>query len=206
MSRTKTIPSDVLLSSELLSAEDSFSLSIELNQRLQLTASEIIELDLPARNRVDALLQKEFLKEEQLRELACDFAEHTLRVFEWYYPSDLRPRNFVESARLHYAGKIDRERLKKSFIETWNSIEGFNEGRYKAAFASGLAVSLLYSGEAGKMAQGVALWSQNAVHLKKWEDRRSNFEPMTGRERESVWQLKHIAKKLAGVPSMLRSR
>lgn len=194
------------MSSELLSAEDSFSLLIELNQRLQLTASEIIELDLPARNRVEALLQKEFLKEEQLRELACDFAEHTLWVFEWDCPTDLRPRNFVESARLHYASKIDMERLKEAFIETWNSIEGFNDGKYKAAFASGLATSLLYSGEASKIARDVALWSQNAVHLKKWEDRRSNFEPMTGRERESVWQLKHIAKKLIRVSSMLMSR
>lgn len=192
----KTISSNVLLSSKLLSAEDSFSLSIELEQRPQLTASEIIELDLPARNRVEALLQEEFLEEAQLRELACDFAEHTLHVFEWYCPGDTRPRKLVESARLYYAGRINRERLKDAFLETWNSIERFNEGRYKGAFASGLAVSLLYAGEAGKMARDVALWSQNAVHLKKWESRRSNFEPMTGREREAIWQLKQIVKKL----------
>jgi hypothetical protein len=35
--------------------------------------------------------------------------------------------------------------------------------------------------------------------LKKRESRRSNFEPMVGREREAVWQLKHIAKKLTGI-------
>jgi len=145
---------------------------------------------------VEALLRKEFLQEEQLRELACGFAEHTLQVFEWYCPDDIRPRNFVKIARLYYAGKIGKERLKNAFIETWNSIERFKEGRYKAAFASGLASSLLYSGEAGKMARNVALWSQNAVHLKKWENRRSNFEPMIGRERESVWQLKCIVEKL----------
>ena len=149
----KTISSNVLLSSELLSAEDSFSLSIELKQRLQLTALEIIELDLPTRNRVEALLQKEFLEEDQLRELACDFAEHTLQVFEGYCPRDKRPRNFVEIARLYHAGKMGKERLKDAFIETWNSIERFNEGRYKAAFASGLAATLLYSGEACKMAR-----------------------------------------------------
>lgn len=195
----KTISSNVLLSSELLSNEDSFSLSIELNERLQLTALEIMELDLPARNRVEALLQKEFLEEEQLRELACDFAEHTLRVFEWYCPSDTRPRNFVRVARLYYAGKISKKKFRDAFIETWNSIEPFNEGRHKAAFASGLAASLLYSDEAGKIARNVALWSQNAVHLKRWEGRKSNFEPMVGREREAVWQLKQIAQKLTGI-------
>jgi hypothetical protein len=192
----KTIPQSVLLSSELLSAEDSFSLSIELRQRLQLTASEIIELDLPARNRVEALLQEEFLKEGQLRELACDFAEHTLQVFESYFPDDLRPRNFVEIARLYYAGMANNEKLKDAFIETWRAIERLNEGRYKGAFASGLAASLLYPGEARKMARDVALWSQNAAHRRAWENRRSNFEPMIGREKEAVWQLKRIVEKL----------
>ena len=200
MSWVKTILANVLLSSELLSTEDSFSLIIELKQRLQLTASEIIELDLPARNRVEALLQEEFLKDDQLRELACDFAEHTLQVFEWYCPDDPRPRNFVEVARLYYAGEVSKERLKDAFTDTWNSIERFNEGKYKGAFASGLAASLLYSGEPGKMARDVALWSQNAAHRKKWESRISNFEPMTGREREAVWQLERIVKKLAGTP------
>jgi hypothetical protein len=184
------------LSSELLSAEDSFSLSIELNHRLQLTVSEIIELDLPARNRVEALLQKEFLKEIQLRELACDFAERTLQIFEWYCPDDPRPRNFVKIARLYYAGKLSKERLKDAFTDTWNSIERFNERRYKAAFASGLATTLLYSGEADEMARDVALWSQNATHRRDWESRRSNFELLTGMEREALWQLERIVEKL----------
>lgn len=196
MGRVKTISSNVLFSSELLSAEDSFLLSIELGQRLRLTASEVIGLDLPARNRVEALLQKEFLGERQLRELACDFAGHTLQVFEWYCPGDTRPQDFVGVARLYYAGKTSERRLKDAFLETWNSIERFNEGKYKGAFASGLAASLLYSGEAGKMARDVALWSQNAVHLKKWESRRSNLEPMIGRETEAVWQLRRIVEKL----------
>jgi len=196
VSLLRTISSNILLSSKLLSAEDSSSLAIELGERLQLTASEIIELDLPTRNRVEALLQEDFLTEDQLRELACYFAEHTLQVFEWYCPDDLRPRNFVEIVRLYYAGRTNSVKLKDAFIETWNAIERFNEGRYKGAFASGLAVSLLYSSDAGKMARNVALWSQNAAHLRAWENRRNNFELMTGREREAVWQLERIVEKL----------
>jgi hypothetical protein len=192
----KTISSSVLLSSELLSVEDSFSLSIELRERVQLTASEIIGMDLPARNRVEALLQKEFLEEDQLRELACDFAEHTLQIFEWYCPDDSRPRNFVEIARSYYAGRTSNKRLKFAFIETWRAIERLNE-QYKGAFKSGLAISLLYSGEAGKMARDVALTAQNAAHRKQWENRRNDFELMTGQEREAVWQLKRIVEKLA---------
>jgi hypothetical protein len=197
VSKVKTISSDVLLSSELLSAEDSFSLSIELEQRLQLTAPEIIELALPARNRVEALLQKEFLEEEQLRELACDFAERTLHVFEWYCPHDLRPRKFVEIARDYYVGKASKEKLKAAFVETWRAIEGFTGRPYKGVFASGLAISLLYPHEADKMAQKVALWAQNAMNRKEWENRSSNFDLIVGGEREAIWQLARIIRMFA---------
>jgi hypothetical protein len=196
VSELKTIPSDVLLSSELLSAADVFSLSVELGQRLQLTASEIIKLDLPACNRVEALLQKEFLREDQLRELACDFAEHTLHIFEWYSPNDYRPRNFVEIARSYYQGKTGDDKLKDAFTETWSSIERFDEGKCKGAFASGLAASLLYSGEVDKMARDVALCSQRAAHRLEWEMRESDCEPIADREREASWQLKRIVEKL----------
>jgi hypothetical protein len=197
VSQVKTISSNVLLSSELLSAEDSFNLSIELRERVELTASEVIGMDLPARNRVEALLQKEFLEEDQLRGLSFDFAEHILHVFEWYCPDDPRPRNFLKIAKLYYAGRTSNERLKFAFIETWRSIERLNENNCKGAFVSGLAISLLYSGEAGKMARDVALTAQNAAHRKQWENRRNNFEPMTRKEREAVWQLKRIVERLA---------
>lgn len=195
MSQAKTISSNVLLSSELLSAEDSHGLSIELDERLQLTALEIIGLDLPTRNRVEALLRKEFLEEQQLRDLAFDFAERALRVFELYSPGDPRPRKFMEIARMYYAGQESQEKLKSAFIEMWRAIEGFNGLIYKSAFASGLAVSLLYSGETDIMARDVALWAQNSAHRKQWETRGSDFEPMFGRESEAAWQLKRIAKK-----------
>jgi hypothetical protein len=196
VSQVKTISSSVILSSELLCAEDSYCLSIELTDCLQLTALEILGLDLPAKNRVEALLQKEFLTDNQLSELACDFAEHTLKVFEEYCPSDPRPRKLVEIARLYHAGAESKEMIKKAFMETWRAIEGFNDRMYRAAFAAGLAASLLYSDDVDKMARNVALWAQKAVHVKQWESRKSNFELMIGKEKEAVWQLSQIVKKL----------
>ena len=192
MSQVNAIPSNILLSSDLLSAEDSFSLCVELEERPWLTPSEIIGIDLPARNRVEALLRREFFGEEQLRELACDFAEHTLHIFEWCCPNDLRPRRFIEIARLYYAGEVNKDRVRSAFIDTWKAIERFKDVQYQAAFASGLAVSLLYSDEAEKMARNVAIWTQNAAHRMKWQDRKSNVQLMIGREMEAVWQLKQI--------------
>jgi hypothetical protein len=191
------ISSNVLLASRLLCAEDSHALSIELNDHSQLTASEIIGLDLPARNRVEALLQQDFLTEHNFQELACNFAEHTLHVFESYCPDDQRPGKLIETARLYYAGKVSKRQFKSAFLEAWRAVEGFTDATYTSAFASGLAASLLYSDEANKMARDVALWSQNAAHRKEWESRKSNFELMTKREKEAIWQLKLIAKRLA---------
>src|SRR5205085_5362921 len=172
------------------------TLSLELINKGKLSASEIMGLDLPARNRVEVLLRHEFLAEYHLQELACDFAEHTLRVFESYCPDDRRPRKLVETARLYYAGKVGRMDLKSAFIETWKAIEIFTDAKYTSAFASGLAASLLYSDEAGKMARDVALWSQNAAHRREWESRKSNYELILGREKEAIWQLRLIAKRL----------
>jgi hypothetical protein len=195
VSPVKPISSNVLLSSGLLSTEDYTCLSIELEE-CWLTPSQIISIDLPARNRVEALLRKEFFGECQLRELSCDFAEHTLHIFERYCPDDPRPRKVVEIARLYYSGSIGEGRLKDAFVEAWRAIERFKDNVYKAAFASGIAASLLYSGEAEKMARDVAVWAQNAAHRREWEGRKSNFQPMFGREKEAAWQLKHIATKI----------
>lgn len=196
MTQANTISSNILLSSELLSAEDSFTLSIELEKRLELTTSEIIGLNLPARNRVEALLQNEFMEEKQFREIACNFAEHTLHVFESACPNDPRPRKFVKLARAHYAGEASAESLKAAFIETWKAIEVFEGRTHISAFAAGLAASLLHSGKADKMARDVALCAQNATHRKEWEGRKSDLELMVGREKEALWQLKHIVEKL----------
>ncbi len=47
----------------------------------------------------------------QLRELACDFAEHVLHLWETRYPDDLRPRQAIEVARRYARGEAMREEL-----------------------------------------------------------------------------------------------
>jgi hypothetical protein len=46
------------------------------------------------------------------------------------------------------------------------------------------------------MARDIALLAQNASHLREWESRKSDFEPITAQEREAAWQLKHIVGRL----------
>ena len=85
-----TILLDVLLVSDLITNEETYPLIGAFSHRPHLSAEEVIALDLPSKNRVEALLRSEFLTERQLRELTCDFAEHILHVFE-----DARRRTFI---------------------------------------------------------------------------------------------------------------
>lgn len=195
MIQANTISSNVLLSSRLLSAEDSHPLSVELEERLQLTSSEIVSLDLPARNRVEALLRNEFLAEHQLRELACEFAEHTLHIYGEHSPKNRHPHQCIEAARQYLAGaNIDRLQaaIKEAIPVIWR-LEGT---RFVGAFTAGLAATLLDYPEAAELARIVALHTQRAAHRKEWESRKSNLEPMVVREKEATWQLAYIVEKL----------
>jgi hypothetical protein len=185
-----------LLSSGLLCAEDSHILRIELSERLHLTPSEISSLDLPAINRVEALLRSEFLEETQLRELACDFAGHTLHVFEQHAPGDRRPHECVEAARLYFAG-ASLEGLQEAIKEAIPAVWRFDKTEFIGAFTAGLAATFLDYQDAAEMARVVALHAQRAAHRKEWESRESDLELIIGREKEATWQLTRIVKILA---------
>jgi hypothetical protein len=133
-------------------------------------------LDLPAKNRVEALLNNEFLTEKQLRWLACDFAEHVLHVFEELAPDDFRPRACVQSARLYADGVMNSEMLGTALNEARPSMQQFRGTEYVGAFEVGWAVLLFDSEDAAAMAQEVAICAQKAAHRKAWESRKSNLE------------------------------
>jgi hypothetical protein len=188
----QTIPLDVLLTSDLITTEESHPLLGAFSHRPYLSAEEILALDLPAKNRVEALLRHEFLTEKQLRSLACDFAEHVLHVFEELVPEDFHPRACVEAARLYADGVMSVELLRVAINEARPSMQRFRGTDHVGAFEVGWSV-LLFDGEnAALMAQEVAVCAQTAAHRKLWENRKSDSEPMTGREAEAAWQLKLI--------------
>ncbi len=67
--------------------------------RPALTALEILDLDIPGADRLWAVLRNEFLSDRELRELACDFAESVIHIYERNCPGDDRPRNAINVAR-----------------------------------------------------------------------------------------------------------
>jgi len=49
--------------------------------------------------------------DKEIRLLACDFAEHTLSIFEEKYPNNKRPRQTIEISRKFAEGETTREDL-----------------------------------------------------------------------------------------------
>lgn len=195
--QVETVSLDVLLRSDLITNEETYPLVGAFSHRPQLTAREIIALDLPAKVRVEALLQYEFLTENQLQELSCEFAKHTLYVFEEHAPEDRRLHLCLDVARLYFQGLIKRQRLEEAISTAIPAKGQFLGTKYVGAFEAADAILWLNCNDAALMARQVAFCAQRAAHRKEWESRTSDVEPMMGREREAAWQLALIAERLA---------
>jgi len=188
---------DVLLKSELISQEESYALITNYSLRPLLTSGDVIELDLPAKIRVDALLQSQFLSEYKLRELASDFAQHTLHVFEKHAPNDHRPHECIAAAGLLNSWGIGSwERLNEMIREAQPAMWQFQRTKHVGAYEACQAALLLDSEDAAWMARHVAVCAQIAAHRYVWESKSSNVELMTARELEAVWQLRRIIDQL----------
>jgi hypothetical protein len=191
------IPLDVLLKSELISQEESYSLIINYASRPLLTVPEVIELDLPAKNRVDALLNSEVLSEYKLRDLACDFAQHTLYVFEAQSPKDHRPHECIAIARLLHAEGIGSwEMLHEIIKETQPAMWQFQGTEHVGAYEACRAALLHDYEDAAWVAREVAVCAQIAAHRYVWENKKSWSEPMIARENEAIRQLRKIVEVL----------
>lgn len=193
----KVISVEVLLKSALITTEETYSLVERFVRNPQITAAEILDLDLPAKNRVEALLQPEFLNEVRLRELACDFAGHTLHIFEAHAPGDYRPHECLSTAFLLNAWGIgSREQLQETIKEAQPSMWRLEGTEHIGAFEACRAALLIAGEDAARMAREIAVCAQIAAHRNVWEKRRSNTEPVIARETEAAWQLGQIVDRL----------
>lgn len=193
----KTISIEVLLKSDLITTEESYSLIERFVVKPQITAAEILELDLPAKNRVEALLQPEFFNEGKLRELAYDFAAHTLHVFEAHAPGDYRPHECLSMAFfLNTWGIGSWEQLRETIKEAHPAMWRLEGSGHVGAVEACRAALMIGNEDAARMAREIALCSQVAAHRREWESRKSNTEPIIEREKEASWQLERIVDSL----------
>jgi hypothetical protein len=84
------------------------------------------------------------LPEKTMRLLACDFAEHTLYIFEKQYPEDKRPRQSIETSRRYAEGEATQEELDAAWASArasaWESaMESARESAMESAWGAARA-------------------------------------------------------------------
>ena len=85
--------------------------------REQLTARDIVALEIPAEDRLWALLHPEFLTDAQMHALACDYAEQVVHLCG----DDPRPRAAIEAKRAWLRGEISDGDLAAAWAAAWDA-------------------------------------------------------------------------------------
>jgi hypothetical protein len=155
-----------------------------------------LELDLPAKLRVDALLRDEFFGERALRRLACYFAEHTLHIYAAREPYEDSVRRCLAAAQRYAATAAGMDELQAAVKEAVPVVWRLADTPFVGAFEAGMVVTFLDYKDAAELARIVAAHTQRAAHRQAWESRQSDVEPMTAREEEACWQLRQIIRAL----------
>lgn len=119
----------------------------------QVTLKSIIESEIPLKDKYWFVCQKIATKEEN-QQIAITVAEMVLPIFEEKYPSDKRPREAIEAAKMYIAGHISIETLlNKRYAAAYSAAA-------KATVDSAKAAADAYSAAAAAYA---ARWSAAAA-------------------------------------------
>jgi hypothetical protein len=87
--------------------------------RPELTALDILDLDIPAEDRLWAVLRTDFFPEREIHELACVFAERAVAILERHDPDEKRPRAAIEAKRRWLHGEITDRELDVARAAAW---------------------------------------------------------------------------------------
>jgi hypothetical protein len=128
--------------------------------RETLTVIDMLRLDIPAQDRLWAVLREDCVDDRTLRLFACDCAERVLPLYEAEYPDDDRPRKAIETARRYADGQATEDELAAARA---------------AARAADLVADLVAAGAAAGAADSAAEREWQVNHL---------IEMLEGEERE----------------------
>ena len=97
------------------------------------------------------------------RLLACDYAEHVLRIFETRYPDDYRPREAIAVSRRYARGEATDAELSAAWYAAWaagdaaRAARGAARAAWYAAGAAAWAAAWAAVGDAERMWQEARL-------------------------------------------------
>ena len=134
------------------------------------------------------LLRTQFIPENDLHELACQFAEHVLPIFETEYSDDKRPRLAIEAKRKWLQGEITTNELKAAAWAArdaaWDAARDAKAAPWDAAWDAAWAAAWAAKAAAG--AAWDAPWAARAAAGNAAEAARDAWDA------EEQWQIKQI--------------
>jgi len=89
--------------------------------RHELSAVDIIELEIPIDDRLWAAVRTDLIDESTIRLWSADCAERVLGLFEKVIPDDNRPRQAIEAARAYARGTISIEEMYAAWSAAWDA-------------------------------------------------------------------------------------
>ena len=120
------------------------------------TPLEILNLDIPAMDRLWVVLRPEIIPERELRLLACAFARTSLPLYERDYPEDARPRTAIETAERYARGSATREELAAAEAAAWAAAWAAAASAAEAAWAAARAAARAAASAAARAAARAA--------------------------------------------------
>ena len=133
-------------------------------KKKSLTLLEVLRLKkVSTEDKFWALLRNDFFTVKELRLLSCDFAEHTLWIFEKYNKEDKRPHQAIETARKYAKGEATEEEraaaMDAARAAAWAAMDARAAAR--AAWAAGAARA------AARAARAAAMDAEEKWQIKK---------------------------------------
>ena len=110
--------------------------------------------------------------DREIRLLACDFAEHTLPIFEKKYPNNKQPRQTIEISRRFAEGKATQEELDTATVAVWAATWAARDAAWDAE-------------DAAWAAREAAMDARNAAEDAAWDARNAAGNM---RDAERQWQ------------------
>ena len=126
---------------------------------------DIVTLDIPAKDKLWAVLRNEFFTDNDLYFLACKFASLVMPIWEKYYPNDKRPQTAIETRLRWLRGEATDEELAVARTAAGAADAAAREAAREAAWAAAGAATSAARAAAGAAdaAAWAAAWAADAA-------------------------------------------
>jgi len=111
--------------------------------------------------------------DREIRLLACDFAEHTLLIFEAEYPNNKQPRQTIEISRKFAEGKATQRELAAARDAAWAAAwDAGRDAAWDAARDAAWAAAWAAAWDAARDAAWDAAWDAARDAERQWQEQK----------------------------------